>query len=59
MHPLRFLLAAFFTVFAVFCPDARAGDAEREFKIGFTLPLSGAFAEFGGAVQNSLELARE
>ena len=48
------VLAIFFLVFTT----NSFGD-DKQFQIGFTLPLSGPFAEFGGAVQNALTLVKE
>lgn len=46
-------------VFMLGFPSASCCFAESKFKVGFSLPLTGPFAEFGSAVESSLKLAKE
>lgn len=50
-------LIAFAFLFIAFPPQVFGED--KKFQLGFTLPLTGPFAEFGSAVQNALKLAQD
>lgn len=50
-------LIAFAFLFVAF--PSQVFGVDKKFQLGFTLPLTGPFAEFGSAVQNALKLAQD